>query len=189
MSDQELWISLAAAIGLVRTGFKCSVAAAQTALISACAAGEVRSCHGAHYERQRPPLHKRDWIDADIELANDRVLKALGNDLVVKAERVGMKGVEFSEADLDAWIAGESAARPAGSRGRRLTATSTPGFVRDYIKADSNPTLDGLRKHATNSKIIGGRELYEPEYRAQMTSKNDRPYRPGRRSKMKSAEI
>ena len=184
MSDQEQerWISLAVTIGLIRSALKCSVAAAQNALISACAAGEIRSCHGAHYERQRPLLRKGDWIGADIELANDRFLKALGNDLVVKAERVGMKGVEFSEADLNAWIAGESAARPAGSRGRRLTATSTPGFVRAYIEANSNPTLDGLRNHAMESKIIGGRELYEPEYRTQMKS-HDRPYRPGRRRK------
>jgi hypothetical protein len=189
MPDQERWISLAVTIDRIMAALKCAVAAAQNVLISACAAGEIRSRHGAHHERQCPPLHKSDWIGADIELANDRVVKALGNHPIIKAERVGMKGVEFSEADLDAWIAGESTAQPAGSRDRHLTAMSARNFVRDYIEADPNPTLDGLRKHAAKSKIIGGRKFYEPEYRAQMKSKNDWPYRSGRRSNMKSAKI
>jgi hypothetical protein len=93
-----------------------------------------------------------------------------------------MKGVEFSAADLDAWIAGESTAQPAGSRARRLTPRSAIEYVRAYINADLNPTIDRLRDRAKNDGIVGGREIYEPEFRNQM-SERGHIVRRGRRRK------
>jgi hypothetical protein len=188
MPDQECWISLADAVERIRTGFKCAVGAAQNALISASEAGDVRSRHGAHFEKQCPPLSKSDWIGADIELANDRIVKALGNDPVVKAERVGMKGVEFSEGDLAAWIAGEAAARPAGPRARRLTSQSVRGFVTELLTIDPDGTMDKAREAARGAGYVGGRDLIDPEYRRQKSAGGE-PVRRGRRRRNKSESI
>jgi hypothetical protein len=185
MSDQERWISLAVTIDRIMAALKCAVAVAQNALISASAAGEIRSRHGAHHERQCPPLHKSDWTGADIELANDRVVKALGNHPIIKAERVGMKGVEFSEADLDAWIAGESTAQPAGSRVRRLTPRSTRDLVSEYLTSNPDGTLDGVRNAAREADYVGNRDLIDNEYRLQKSARGD-SVRPGRRTKAKA---
>jgi hypothetical protein len=73
--------------------------------------------------------------------------------------------------------------------GRRLTGKTVQDFVDRYFEADPNPTLDGLRTYAKNNKIIGGRELYEPEYQTRMKQKTERPYRSGRRTKVQSAKI
>jgi hypothetical protein len=185
MSDQERWIPLVVTIDRIMAALKCAVAAAQNALISACAAGEIRSRHGAHHERQCPPLHKSDWIGADIELANDRVVKALGNHPIIKAERVGMKGVEFSEADLDAWIVGESTAQPAGSRVRRLTPRSARDFVAEYLTSNPDGTLDGVRGAAREADYVGNRDLIDNEYRLQKSTRGD-SVRRGRRTKAKA---
>jgi hypothetical protein len=185
MPDQERWTSLAVTIDRIMAALTCAVAAAQNALISACAAGEIRSRHGAHHERQCPPLHKSDWIGADIELANDRVVRALGNHPYVKAERVGMKGVEFSEADLDAWISGESAAQPPGSRARRFTPRSARDFVSEYLTCNPDGTLDGVRDAAQKADYVGNRDLIDKEYRLQKSARGD-SVRRGRRTKAKA---
>jgi hypothetical protein len=185
MSDQERWISLVDTIERIRTGFKCTVAAAQKALISACEAGDIRSRHGAHFEKQSPPLSKSDWTGADIELASDRVVKALGNHAVVRAERVGMKGVEFSENDLNAWVVGEAAAQPAGSGARHLTARSARDFVTEYLLTDPDGTMDGVRDAAQEAGYVGNRDLIDTEYRLQKSARGDN-VRPGRRTKAKA---
>ena len=186
MSDQEQWISLADAIERIRTGFKYSVTGAQNALISACEAGDVRSRHGAHFEKQCPPLSKSDWTGADIELANDRVVKALGNHPVVKAERVGMKGVEFNEGDLAAWIAGEAAARPANSRVPRLTKIIARDFVSEYLTSNPDGTLDGVRDAAREAGYVGNRDLIDTEYRRQKSAGGEHVRRGRRRNKAKA---
>jgi hypothetical protein len=185
MPDQERWISLADAVERIRTGSKCAVGAAQNALISACEAGDVRSRHGAHFEKQCPALSKSDWTGADIDLANDRVIKALGNNPVVKAERVGLKGVEFSEGDLEAWIAGEAAARPSRPRARRLTSQSVPIFVTEFLASNPDGTMDDVRKTARDANYVGGRDLIDAEYRRQKSARGDN-VRPGRRTVAKS---
>jgi hypothetical protein len=64
---------------------------------------------------------------------------------------------------------------------RRVTVRSAAELVRSYISTEPNPTVDGLRLRAARDGIVGGRDLYEPEFRTQM---RDRGHivRPGRRS-------
>jgi hypothetical protein len=96
MSDLENWISLPQAVAIVKGAIGVSQGPAQQKLIAICESGDVRARWSDHYLKTRPAIHKRDWIGADIDWANFRV---------VKADGAGMAGVEFSEDDLNGWAA------------------------------------------------------------------------------------
>jgi hypothetical protein len=91
MSDQENWVSLPQAVAIVKAAAGSSQGPAQRTLIAICESGGVRARWTGHYSKTRPAIHKRDWIGADIDWANFRV---------VKADGAGMADVDFSEDDL-----------------------------------------------------------------------------------------
>jgi hypothetical protein len=75
--------------------------------------------------------------------------------------------------------------RPASAKaGKYLTPKTVVDFVSSYIASNPNPTVDGLRNYAKEQHVIGGRELYEPEYRQQMKPLLGQ-VRPGRRYKIR----
>jgi hypothetical protein len=97
MPDQGSWISLERAVAAVHAAIGGSPGPVYQTLISACAEGLVRARWTLHYLGAAPAIHKRDWIGADIDWANHRIVKADGS---------GMYGVDFSEDDLKAWATG-----------------------------------------------------------------------------------
>jgi hypothetical protein len=96
----ENWVSLPRTIDFVKTETGSSIGPARQTLISICESGEVRARWAAHVSGALPAIHKRDWIGADIDWKNFRV---------VKADGAGMAGVDFSEDDLNSWAARNSA--------------------------------------------------------------------------------
>src|SRR5438105_969278 len=96
----EYWISLARTVDFIKTVTGSSPGPACQTLISICESGEVRARWTDHYSGALPPIHKRDWIGADIDWAKFRV---------VKADGAGMAGVDFSADDLNTWAARNSA--------------------------------------------------------------------------------
>jgi hypothetical protein len=94
-TDRENWVSLPQAVAIVKAAAGLSQGPAQRTLIAICESGDVRARWTGHYLKTRPPIHRRDWIGADIDWANFRV---------VKADGAGMAGVDFSEDDLIGWL-------------------------------------------------------------------------------------
>ena len=135
MSDHENWVSLPLAVAIVKAAIGSSQGPAQRRLIASCESGDVRARWTAHHSRTQPPIHRRDWIGADIDWANFRI---------VKADGAGMAGVDFSEDDLNAWVAAQGASKsPAGplskdQAAKRAVAACFPGGVPADIL---NPSL------------------------------------------------
>jgi len=175
MPDQEKWVSLAQAVAIVKAAAGLSQGPAQRTLIAICESGDVRAQWTDHYLRGRPAIHKRDWIGADIDWANFRV---------VKADRAGMLGVDFSEEDLSAWAALQPPSAPKGARGRHFNSRTARAFVENFLVTDPSGTLDGVREAAQAAGYIG-REMIDTEYRNQKALRGDN-VRPGRRSKAKA---
>jgi hypothetical protein len=90
----EHWVSLKGTVDFVKTVTGSSLGPACQTLISICETGEVRARWTQHYSGERPAIHRGDWIGADIDWANFRIVKADGS---------GMAGVDFSEDDLNHW--------------------------------------------------------------------------------------
>ena len=95
MSDQEKWASLPQAVAIVKVAIGSSQGPAQRRLIAICESGDVRARWTGHHSKSLPAIHKRDWIGADIDWANFRIVKANG---------AGMADVDFSEDDLNSWV-------------------------------------------------------------------------------------
>jgi hypothetical protein len=100
----EKWLSLERTVDFVKTVTVSSLGPACQTLISICESGSVRARWTDHYMKTLPAIHKRDWIGADIDWKNFRV---------VKADGAGMAGVDFSEDDLNTWASKISAKKPA----------------------------------------------------------------------------
>jgi hypothetical protein len=94
MSVQENWVSLVRAVTTVKAATGSSQGPAQRTLTAICESGDVRARWTGHYLKRRPAIHKREWIGADIDMENSRVIKADG---------AGMAEVEFSDEDLRHW--------------------------------------------------------------------------------------
>src|SRR6185437_4058805 len=91
----ETWERLKPTIERLRTTRNCTVAEAQLALIEACSQGEIRTIWLGYYDPPCPLISKMDWIGADIDLYNDRIVKADGK---------RMAYVGFSRDDLEGWL-------------------------------------------------------------------------------------
>jgi hypothetical protein len=133
MSDQEKWVSLPQAVAIVKAAAGLSQGSAQRTLIAICESGDVRTRWTGHYSKTYPPIHKRDWIGADIDWANFRV---------VKADGAGMAGVDFSEDDLRGWAAQRLATKPdVAQTTPRLTAEEAAvSLITTWLKEDSGLT-------------------------------------------------
>jgi hypothetical protein len=137
MLDLENWISLPQAVAIVKTAIGMSQGPTQQKLIAICESGDVRARWSGHHMKARPPIHKRDWVGADIDWANFRV---------VKADGTGMAGVDFSEEDLKTWIAQQSMMPQseigrATEAGARLTAEQAAlALISDRLKAEPGLT-------------------------------------------------
>jgi hypothetical protein len=104
------------------------------ALIEACAQGRIRALWLGYYDPPCPLIPKMDWIGADIDLNNDRVIKANGE---------CMAYVGFSRDDLEGWLA----------------SSDLPG-----IPLGSPPTESPQRKNPTDGMIRAKiREVYSEE--------------------------
>jgi hypothetical protein len=155
MSDQEKWVSLPQAVAIVRAATGLSQGSAQRTLIAICESGDIRTRWTGHYSKTYPPIHKRDWVGADIDWANFRV---------VKADGAGMAGVDFSEEDLRAWAAvtatGMASERPdvvhpqatarqtAEEAAESLIATwlrEEPGLTRSVILTKAHQAIRDLQ--------------------------------------------
>lgn len=115
MPDQGSWISLARAVAAVQAATGGAPGAVYQTLISICADGIVRARWTAHHSKTQPAIHRRDWIGADIDWANFRVVKAEGS---------GMAGVDFSEDDLNGWATKQKLipAEPSSPVGKEAAA-------------------------------------------------------------------
>jgi hypothetical protein len=112
MPDQGSWVSLERAVATVHAAIGGSPGPVYQALVSICAEGLVRARWTRHYSGAAPAIPKRDWIGADIDWANYRI---------VKADGAGMAGVDFSEDDLRAWATSHRpAAAPASALKRHV---------------------------------------------------------------------
>jgi hypothetical protein len=113
MSDQGTWISLQRAVVTVHAVMGGAPGPVYQTLISICADGLARARWTGHHSRTRPAIHKRDWVGADIDWSTP-------GGRVVKADGAGMAGVDFSEDDLNAWVAQQSPRSKGGqSKGGR----------------------------------------------------------------------
>jgi hypothetical protein len=94
----ERWLSLDRTVDFVQTVTGSSLGPACQTLISICESGDVHArwtdYFGDHGITRCPPIHKRDWIGADIDWSTFRV---------VKADGARMAGVDFRVNDLHAW--------------------------------------------------------------------------------------
>jgi hypothetical protein len=112
----------------------------------------VRARWAQHYSGERPAIHRGDWIGADIDWANFRIVKADGS---------GMAGVDFSEDDLVGWSARQMRADPSSPLGkeeaaRRAVAACYPqGVPRDVQNGPLRGVLaDWLRSNLPNMPTI-----------------------------------
>src|SRR5215831_13261410 len=78
-ATEEAWERLRPTIERIVMKRRCTVAEAQMALIEACAQGRIRALWLGYYDPPCPLIPKMDWIGADIDLNNDRVIKANGS--------------------------------------------------------------------------------------------------------------
>jgi hypothetical protein len=156
MSDQENWVSLARAVEIVKAAIGSSQGPAQRRLIAICESGDVRARWSGYYLKTRPAIHKRDWIGADIDWANFRV---------VKADGAGMAGVDFSEEDLNAWVAQQlvlqSDIEIATDTAPRPTAEEAAlALIKTWLKKEP-----GLTRAAVSAKAhVAIRDLQPKEF-------------------------
>jgi hypothetical protein len=122
----ESWVSLARTIDFIRTVTGSSQGPACQTLISICESGDVRARWTDHYMKTLPAIHKRDWIGADIDWANFRV---------VKADGAGMAGVDFSEDDLNNWASKCSVKETAAAPYANNTKRKPRAVAQEAIKA------------------------------------------------------
>jgi hypothetical protein len=174
----ENWVSIERTVDFVKTVTGSSLGPTCQTLISICESGEVRARWAAHVSRTLPAIHKRDWIGADIDLANFRVVKANG---------AGMAGVDFSEDDLNTWASRNNAKtatteiEAAPGQPRRLNKKSRSDYVAAYIKDDVKPTIDGVGLLAIQDGIVGGRDELREEFRRQWGERGNVVGKRGRR--------
>jgi hypothetical protein len=146
MSEQENWVSLPQAVAIVKAAAGIPQGPAQRTLIAICESGDVRSRWTGHYLKTQPAIHRQDWIGADIDWANFRVVKANG---------AGMAEVDFSDADLNAWAASQkqpaaTSSSPVLGKGeaarRAVTACYPQGVPADVQNGALCRVLEGWIK-------------------------------------------
>jgi hypothetical protein len=176
----EQWLSLKRTIDFIQTVTGSSLGPACQTLISICETGEVRARWTDHFSRTVPAIHKRDWIGADIDWSTSRFR-------VVKADRAGMAGVDFSVDDLNAWSASRvpapSPIEENRSRDKRdrageaivavwqgniparpvLPNSTFCGMVREWLKADCKRR--GVEYVELSNETILRNELVPPDRR------------------------
>lgn len=99
-----------------------------------------------HHSRTQPAIHRRDWIGADIDWTSP-------SGRIVKADKNGMMGVDFSEEDLIGWAmtvrpAGVQAARPGIPTTGQVKAESACGEYIKELPKTPRPRKEELEKLA-----------------------------------------
>jgi len=104
-------------------------------------------------------------IDSSEAALNSAEFDIFENTLTIHSEKfVSVERSYFDVCCLISDLPVLSSSSIAKKRPARLSKRTAKDFVADYIVTASNPTLDGLRKYASEKEIVGGRDLCEPEF-------------------------
>jgi hypothetical protein len=157
-ATEETWERLRPTIERIVMYRRCTVAAAQMALIEACAQGRIRALWLGYYDSPCPLIPKMDWIGADIDLHNDRVIKANG-------ERMAYVG--FSRDDLEGWlVSSDLPGRPPVRADELPRRPASKEEIREemravYVEVTKPPNLKEVPKHVQPRLLKRGVEASE----------------------------
>jgi hypothetical protein len=149
------WTSIAGAIKMAAAS-QSSLAVAKIDVITACAQGLIQTRWRGHHLGSNPPIHRKQWAGADVDLKHGRVTTADGTPMAM---------VELNKADLDAWMAGR---QPAPAPALRYATD-------DALVAEG---VEGVRSHKWPNPHKAAQELAK---RAQGTSEKQSIDRLGRK--------
>jgi len=154
MSDQGSWISLQRAVSAVHAVTGRAPGPVYQTLISLCADGLVRARWTEHYLKTQPAIPRWDWIGASIDWSSP-------SGRIVKADDNGMKGVDFSEDDLNDWAKSLStnAIKAMNNEAERAAETSVvpkpsgvPTNKQAALKAKCSAWIAALPEHPARRK-------------------------------------